>query len=993
MYHQYLDKKKCRGDTSAFGIKFTKSTTDTKAPILNFSSVGIGRYVFDEHDTKSPYNAFKKIKSIKRDAYSSPRGIPNPDAVSATIKDVAAEIKKMKRYDIKMFRFLDGDFARFTGIGADGKAITLSDSQHYVADVIAISQFALIELLVKKLTLDHGLNQWFTPIIRYADGFLDNLEIAGQKVEKKVSKLIYVRLRKVEENNEESTIFAFNADTYGFVADFSQDAHRLAMGNLHRTTKKGASEAAPDIFSEIFMSISFPQPVLKENADAFSVLALTKSMAAKSTGGLNNYIKSQKQIYDDFLIKFTEDYVPDNTLKNDDIGKFYETLVRNSSDYAVFMQRLLSLDDKLISFIRGVPASYMRADIYTGSKFNTVQYDSLAITRLIQLLASSMAGFPSTNNPQTNTEKGKIDSYPIFAANRMVIRPRVYFGVRDSKYEDDPSDNFYKLYTSLTELFVKEGYVDQGMATCFLILDVGQKQLKSEGDKPDFIFPMEDIRDFGMIKASTVNHSFNFSIKGQMNDFVLFKESTRAPNERTTIYKNAIENGIFIQYVEGGISSFGFSPPEHQHLKLEDLTQNREYTSWKNRAEPSSNIRFTEKGRPVYNPKKLYVDRTKNQVAKKYIVNDYDNWTKPKTIEIKQVESVSSTGTVTTGTLTFEETNAFVQINYPSITTRPFFGITSFINISDIKAEFKALQLIMNDPTIDYRDISNVDQKLMDNIKIRVPLTFTYNKKKGTKYENRIKFKGIAGGSKVSDGESLSVIIENINDELDKIDITEMMWLFPYTGFHINDLGELIEVGLDSGFATDQVWRKHLLLITYLDLLVKGIRYILWSLAKARFFAHVYLPIEYKKYAKTPPDGIDYATDIVEPGSSVRITYNKDNSLFKTVDAPGVAFPIKGLEQGERAYLPLYRSVSQGTDLVEVGETKRLENISKSERKMTWYVSKKVTYLGADGAMMRVEMTEGSLDWTLFYNEKNLLTQVSEHYLLNGLGNFRSGVF
>jgi hypothetical protein len=95
-----------------------------------------------------------------------------------------------------------------------------------------------------------------------------------------------------------------------------------------------------------------------------------------------------------------------------------------------------------------------------------------------------------------------------------------------------------------------------------------------------------------------------------------------------------------------------------------------------------------------------------------------------------------------------------------------------------------------------------------------------------------------------------------------------------------------------------------------------------------------------------------------------------------------VSFPTKGLDID--SYIPLRNSIIRG-------DSEHFRNVEK-DRIMTWYVSKKVTYLGADGAMMRVEMTEGSLDWTLFYNEKNLLTQVSEHYMLNGLKNFRVGV-
>ena len=231
-----------------------------------------------------------------------------------------------------------------------------------------------------------------------------------------------------------------------------------------------------------------------------------------------------------------------------------------------------------------------------------------------------------------------------------------------------------------------------------------------------------------------------------------------------------------------------------------------------------------------------------------------------------------------------------------------------------------------------------------------------------------------------------------------------MMWLFPYSGHRILPTGELTAPILDGGsqIENDDIWRKHLFFVTYLDLLVKGIRYILWSMAKARFFAHVYLPIEYSKYAvRVPPnDSVSKSVRaaIVEPGSSVKIELKDNNTLYTSVNSPLVTFPTIGLNKDK--FVPLVKSVSRGSKkiiterLTETGRAATGVNYieAEKEREMTWYVSKKVTYIGADtGAMMRVEMTEGSLDWTLFYNEKNLLTQVSEHYLLNGLGNFRAG--
>lgn len=1002
-----------KGDTKAFGLKFTKSSTESKSPIINFTYTGIGTHVYNKVTSTTPYIFYNKIESIKKNAYNDNKGKPIEDSETVIFEDIKKEISDMDGYDIKMFRFLDGKFARFAGLDGNKDPILKTDVEHYVADVIAISQFALIEIILKKITLDHGLNQWFTPIIRYAPGFLKNIEDRGKLIGKKISKLIYIRLRTVGTNNEESTIFAFNADTYGFVADFAQDAHRLAIGNLYRTLKKEASGAETDIFSEIFMTTPFPQPapnIVDGEEQPLSVIALVDDIQGKTV--LFTKIKTHRELYDDLMEKFTIDYTSNDTLEDNDIGVFYDTLMKRSSAYARFMQKTLATDDKLISFIKGVPASYMRADIYTGSKFNTVQYDSLAITRLIQLITASMAGFPVSNNPKTNTEKGKIDSYPIFSANRMVIRPKVYFGIREKKFEDGDEEWFYELYQSLTELFIKRKYDKQGLATCFLFLDVAQKELKGAGETPDFIFPMEDIQDFGMIKASTVNHMFNFSIADQMKDFTAFKDigglGKFPDKDEQIIFENVATNGIFIEYVEGGLTSFGFSPPEHQHLKLEDLTQNREYTPWGNRYASSPNINFSEKlSRPVYNPKRLYIKITKDKKGDKFFINNFNNWKLPSLAYLFREESKGDSKTKTAGWL------KYVTENSPSITdpnvadkhsdyeSLPFQGITGYIDITDIKNEFKALELILTNEDLSYKDISNVDQELMDNIRIRIPMTFKFNETDGTKYKDRIKLvrptnsEGRVTGEKTTNGLPLSIVIKDINTQLNKIGETEMLWLFPYSGWEINAQGEQIEIQLDkNSYSVSNTYKKHLLLLIYLDLLVKGIRYILWSLAKSRFFAHVYLPIEYKKYAKTPPDGINYAADIVEPGSSVRITYNKDNSLFKSVGGVGVAFPIHGLSDADDAYLPLYRTVSYGNELIDdVDGIPTLTTTDKSKRVMTWYVSKKVTYLGADGAMMRVEMTEGSLDWTLFYNEKNLLTQVSEHYLLNGLGNFRTGIF
>lgn len=1055
IYGQHVVPTENVGLTRTSGLKFSTSSLKIKQdsnlkdnlsmPIIRFYKAGIGFYLHNKLNHTYPFKSFKdvygntgkpekdiygKIVVSKKKIWNAPVYDPDkPEAynVGAAIEDVSDAIDTMEKLDIMQFRIIDGKFNRFRGYGKDTdpasstfgeNIISHPEMGHFVVDIIAISQFALIELLVKKLTIDHGLNQWFTPIIRFDPSFIQDVQRLGKKIGKGISKLVYVRFRSVDKKGSETTTFAFNIDTYPFVAKYTTEAFKLAMGNLINNMGDGSSGAQVDMFAEILSSLDFPQrapPSDGEDKDRYSIYSLAHTVLADGAQA-NSKMENVKALIDDLKERFQFNFTVSTAFDENSLPAFYETLMKRVTSFAALIQKSLTKDDKMISFIRGVPASFMRADIYTGSKFNTIQYDSLAITRMIQLIASSMAGFPSTNNPKSNTEKGSIDSYPIFAANRIVIRPKVFFGIRDKNEEtsDNNLERYYKLYASLAELFQKEKYENQGNATCFLFLEVAKKKLKDKGEDPDFVFPMEDIQDFGIIKASTVNHNFTFSISDNWKDFSLFKD--RSHIEKVQQFQNLIENGIFIDYRESGLSSVGFSPPEHQHLKLEDLTQDSKYTSWAPRFMPSVNIESSDSSKPIFNPSTAYKNKQagKNDatpipgnLAKDttgYLINDYNNYhliVHPATdirLLAEPIPVVLRKGILYYMILTgmnagkADVQRGSIEADH-NITIRPFQGVTGYVDISDLKAEYAALVTILTDPETTYRDISNVDQDLMENIKIRTPLKFTYNRQ-ADKYEDKIKFTGSTRGgrTKVHDEDTMKNIIMEIHTELEKINEIDMMWLFPYSGFEISvDTGEVVPRELDKGLEpSSETWQKHMLLITYLDLLIKGVRYILWSMAKARFFSHVYIPMEYKKYAQHSPEDLNYSSDVLEPGSSVQIRFNsEDNSLFKTIENPLIAFPIKGLEKGKSGYQPLYRSISRGTKMVS-GE----EQPVTDKREMTWYVSKKVTYIGADtGAMVRVEMTEGSLDWTLFYNEKNLLTQVSEHYLLNGLGNFRTGVF
>jgi len=995
------------------GLKFTTSTGNVESrpktsPILSLYVAGIGEHCHTRLQQHAIYSKFKEVQSEWftpfRDRLAigtasptwSQMGFDKETEVGKITKAISKAIDNMSTFDILQFRFIDGEFVRLLGFDSEGDAEYQVKGKKYTADIIAITQFALIELILKKITIAHGLNQWFTPIMRLDPDFLTEVQEIGKSAGNPLSKLVYIRLREVNDKKEEFTFVNFNMDTYNYSSELISQIVNLSLGNLQRTSTERQSKAAVDIFSEIIASTNFPQPAPDEG-DKFSLKLLFEAAISPNT-----LIKSQKDFFDNLMERFTNNHVISDDPEDSFPTKFYNDIMERTTEYGILMQSALQKDNKLITFIQGVPASYMRADIYTGSKFNTLQYDSLAITRIIQLLASTMAGFPTTNAPVSNTEKGKIDSYPIFAANRIVIRPKAYFGV-PVKVADTFSVK-YDLYPSLTELYHDIGENKQVDAVCFLILDVAKKKLKASGVPPEFEFPMEDIRDFGMIKAATVNHFFNFSFEEYFDNFKK-QIAINQDDVNKDLYDTVSENGIFISYREGGLRSAGFSPPEHQHLRLADLTQSDNYDAWFNRKAGSTNPKFDDKSKPVYNPRQSYENfqfRNGDNVEDNYYyINDFDNFTN---FRVKFIGLPSAQGGMH---LEFDD-GTVVDPN--EFTIAPMHGISSYINISDLKIEFAALTLILTgDQT--YRDISNVDISLMKNVYIRSPLELKVDLRKTTKYKDKIRISKPPRSAKVYQEKNIYQTVLEINEELQKIDETAMHWLFPYSGFHVEEDGNITSTILDQENENlSDTYIKHLFLVVYLDILIKGLRYILWSLAKARFFCHVYLPIDYQKYRKgvpkTSPDGTPaprIRDFVVEPGSSVKITYDDESSLFKTIDSPLVAFPIQGLEKGK--HMPLYNSISRkrlATPIkneagTTVGTTTRepTEQFgSTKEREMTWYVSKKVTYLGADGAMMRVEMTEGSLDWTLFYNEQNLLTQVSEHYLLNGLGNFRSrGIF
>lgn len=936
-------------------IGYSEIGKNGKGTAINLEVAGIGEYCHRRIGESVSENSNREdLSGLRKNEFWEAGNFYRLDNLADIETAIQSDIDNMSMGGIKLYRFIDGQFKFATHLDEGGEFRSNDSPIDLTVDLVVIDQFALMYLLLAGLTYHHNLSQWFTPILSLPPEFTDivNEFNSLDGTQSGTSKLVYIRIKK-----DGRLYINFNRDSFsGFMKRFGEDLNKITLANLKRSFDEETTSffSPPDILSLVFMNTDFPQP--EPTGDNFSIINLYNQSFNQ-----RREVLSQKELMQELVGIFVND-LGNVTIDNDGMRAFYKTMTKRISTFATFMSISMTFDDNIISLIMNMPSSYMRADIYTGSKFMTFPYDSLAITRILQILSSTMKGFPATNNPITNTNEGILDSYPIFAANRIIIRTRPMFGSYLSGATGQSGNvTFYELYPSLSKMMKERGNNNQVRAVCFMVIEVGFKQLVTE-DEVEFKIPLEDVQDFGIIKASTVNHHFNFALGDEFSNTNVLDQA----RDSNSYIKKTIESGFSIEYRESDVDIFGFSPPEHQQLTITDLTQDDTYSSIEARRVP-------------------VIPNDNDDLVSDTMRRDNLPEEKIKIIDFDQKKVITATLTGNEGfRIPVSDSDGKIYIE------KNFQAVTEYVDISDIQNEFKVLSRIMKGK-LGYKDITNVSQELMKNIYIKPIFNFIINTNAST-FDERIKFFDVRQNVETGLYEnktriSLYEYIEHIVKQLDKIDRDEMQWLFPVSGKYY-DVGEqdILPIDFNSFTAGDgnPTVLKHLFFISYLDLLVKGIRYLLWSIAKARIFAHTYLPIKHAKYAQKGYRGdIETRNSIIEPGSSIIFTIEDNNMLYKSVNPPLINFKIEGLDKN---FKPLIQSVrreriSDGVFVKETGESET--------RQLIWYVSKKVTYLGVDGAMMRLEMTEGSLDWTLFYNEKNLLTQISEHYLLNGLPNFK----
>lgn len=947
--------------TTRKSIGFSEIGKEGSATAINLEVAGIGSYCHRRvKETVEEGSNREDLSGLRVNSFWQTRGFHLSDNLADVEDAMQSDIDNMSPGDIKMYRFIDGTFQFATGLSEEtGEFVSADSSTDITADIVVIDQFALMYLLLAGLTYHHNLTQWFTPILSLPPDFTELVDSFNSLdgTQTGTSKLVYIRIKK-----DGRLYVNFNKDSFSeFMKRFGEDLIKITLANLKRSFDDGSTEffAPPDIMSLVFMNTDFPQPA--PSGDTFSIVDLYNRSINQRTA-----VTSQKDMMEQLVGLFIDDDTTSADLKGD-MKRFYDTFTERISTFATFMRIAMNFDDSIVSLIMNMPSSYMRADIYTGSKFMTFPYDSLSITRILQILASTMKGFPATNNPVTNTNEGILDSYPIFAANRMVIKTRAMFGrYLPGDTRRDGRTTIYDIFPSLSKAYKEFGQNNQVKAVCFMVIEIGFKKLVTE-DEVEFVIPLEDVQDFGIIKASTVNHHFNFALGAEFANTNVLDQA----QDSNRFIKKTVQEGFSIEYQESGVDQFGFSPPEHQQLTITDLTQSDTYSSVEARRVPV----IPNDNDDIVSTTMTRADLPDTQIK----VTDFDE----KKVILCDLESAPG------DTIKFPIGTS----NNKAYISKMFQSVTDYVDISDIQNEFKVLQRIINGE-LGYKDITNVAQELMDNIRIRPIFRFSIDLEADA-FEDRIDFtdyrRDPETGVYTSDYRpTLKTYVNYIVEQLEDINRDEMQWLFPVSGRYWDLETQSPQPTDFNAFSRgdgNSTVLKHLFFVSYLDLLVKGIRYLLWSIAKARIFAHTYLPIEYSEYAARSFEGdVTTRASVIEPGSSIIFTIDDRNSLYKSIDPPLVPFKIEGLQN--EGFKPLIQSIRRerverpGQFIKETGNTK--------ERTLIWYVSKKETYLGADGAMMRLEMTEGSLDWTLFYNEKNLLTQISEHYLLNGLPNFKT---
>jgi len=931
---------------------------------------------------------------------------------------ILEDIDNLKASGWGIIRFLDTTI-NFSGLASELRSFRL------IGEVVVMDQLYLTNLLVAGIVVDQGLNTWYTPILNFSSEYTANLRNINQG---SLSKLIYLRFKitpsytadNTEPMDEKSmsTIAVFNFDTFNIMQNFDT----LVDASLYQLNNFSDEEDSSN-----FDSLS----AIQKLSIALSTLSLPQS-EAETNIFLNNYIS------------------PEST---DDIQQIDQRLVarkvlmQNLGLNIQWLGKFLRKDDGIINYIKNIPASYMRQDVYQGSQFKVATTDSLSLPRVIQIITSTMKGYPATNNPKTAEVEGNVNNYAIFLANRVIIKPKVLYSFTKKETQETQK---YEYVSNLRDK-VKE----KKKTYMFLVLDVGFEEQVSTEEDIDYEIDVGNVNELEMIKGTSINHMFNFRFSDSLGEFdpTYFSETTSDSITSDSTQQLASEEHLFDPKIFMWIKDeedYGFSPSEFQTLSITDMVQNFNYDSVKNRVAING---FSPKNAsdlvgdyPIHHPlvaaTALITSVTRPITIYDFAFNIIAEYNNTRTIH-KAWDDAESNSTIVYSKKTLADSN-LTNLKYV-INQQKLISVTKYCDFQDLLDELIYLKKLKDDPNLQYKHIANAAEPLFDNIQISIPFNLDIDSNKNMKVA-----KGAFHGT-------LSEFIDSYYEEFslgsptNKFNSKDMAWNTPISGHKavvvsqvdsndssITDSDSIRSITfeeiniVDNPSNVNERISNNLLAVYALDLIVKGIRYILWSIAKSRFTAVAYLPMEHVSDRKNKNEklyekqyGINFHP--IRAGSSVRFKMSEDNTYLKSESgfesreqnddqfdrfdphkARNTSFEphpfvyidrsnihrrrTKELIGATTTIIPadaLFREATVTNTVLPRSIAESQANRELNDTVLTWYVSKRISYIGVDGgAMVRLLMTEGSFDWTIFWREDTIATRISENYLLTGMGNF-----
>jgi hypothetical protein len=873
---------------------------------------------------------------------------------------------------IRIYRFMDA-MIRFRPYMSLSNSNT-SDGSLYriVGEIVAIDQFALSQVILGAVTIDHGLHNWFTPIIDWDNDYIEKIVGLTSGLTdnvSKIGKLVYVRFRsgeiidgKREDYSSLTRIAVFNRDSFGEFLTFFSNSSGTSLHTLGLWSTVDFNPLSVDIdtnawnatfLSAAISTIEFPQTRNKTPYEFF--------IKMKNVG-------MGQQLIDTLTSSL-------RISATDDIGKLIinikATFLYNSTSYGSLVSNALRADDHLINFLSDIPSTFMRADVYTGSKFKTFAVDAFSIVRLIQILSSTMGGFPSTNNPaQTRTLRTSIsgvDNYPVFLSNRIVVIPEMLFAEKKAGTSENTVFAGYRSFSNFFDVNSPtiSSTVSHHTGYFFLRLRIGIRLQESSPNRVNFKIPINDITSMSIVKGASTNHLFTFTIPW---DDIKYMSNIISTSNNIPISEIG---QITLKYnLEGerGESGLGVSPPEMAILSLQDMMQDDNYHPLFSRIQPNTFIRpeaGTGEERPVNNPELAWA-------SKKSSVLDYG-----KGLCITRKNQFGNI-------MVTKETLCNPSNIHVGKESARLIGIRSYVDISDLQKEIQTLTKLSTDEFIAYTELSNSRsrKKLLDILMIHIP------------FKIEIMNNGRLSVTQDETSEFISVteFLRTI-EPFTKITVDQMMWNYPLEGYVLRNINvgtgttrnpenlHIYPVTLIEHSRPFQPYVNNYLVISLIDLIVKGLRYILWTLNKSRFLCYVTLPLIPSKHLN--PDAeipIANPNNIIGPGSSIIFTSDdKENTqVYRNVQ------PVKS---NLKEFLFPVNSIQ----LLQTVKNHKLSSLQydSSDYFLVWYVSKLTTFISADQGMnISAYCTEGSFDWTIFYREDTMLTRISEYYLKRGMGNF-----